>query len=193
MGHVLHGRLLHIDVVEGLCMPTIREWSPVLESANARAARESAARVARTVLGEFDATRVDLAGGSAGIALALTYLSDALDDPSLLSAAQRGWQSVLEGLERNVSSPSLFSGFCGPAWVVAQLGERLGYDTPDVHDEIESVLVAYLSSAQPDRNYDLIAGLVGLGVYALERFPAGDSARIIDLVVERLLGQAEQM
>ena len=174
-------------------MPFIREWNPVLESASARVAMESAARVARTVFDEFDATQVDLAGGSTGIALALTYLSDALDDPSLRTSARRVWQSVLGNLENSVTTPSLFGGFCGPAWVVAQLGERLGYDTSGVHDEVESVLVAHLSSGPVNRNYDLISGLVGFGVYALERFPSGESARIIELVVERLLGQAERV
>ncbi len=174
-------------------MLATRDWRPVLESASARAASESAARVARVVLDEFDATQFDLAGGAAGIALALSYLSDALDDPSLLTGAQRLWPFVLERLEDSVVTPGLFQGFCGPAWVAAQLGERLGYDTSGAHDDVESVLVTHLSSGRIDRNYDLISGLVGIGAYALERFPAGESGRVLDLVVERLLDQAEQV
>src|SRR5262249_11089470 len=39
--------------------------------------------------------------------------------------------------------------------------------------------------------YDLIMGLVGYGIYALERWPRGLSVRILQLVVEHLVAGAE--
>jgi hypothetical protein len=92
-----------------------------------------------------------------------------------------------------MASPGLHSGFCGPAWVAAHLGDRLDPEADDSqHEDIEATLLAHLVARPHYANYDLIGGLVGFGIYALERWPRGRSSEILDLVLERIVAQAER-
>lgn len=63
---------------------------------------------------------------------------------------------------------SLFGGACRIGWTLSHLAEGVAVDM--VCDSIDGALTPELLATQP---YDLISGLVGLGVYAVERGPAG--------------------
>jgi hypothetical protein len=68
--------------------------------------------------------------------------------------------------------PGLFGGITGIGWTVAHLA---GGETADrVCEAIDRALARQLAAERHD-DYDLISGLVGLGVYALERGDAGHS------------------
>jgi hypothetical protein len=115
-----------------------------------------------------------------------------LDQSDLLTAARRAWERTLESLSEAVAPPGLHTGFCGPAWVAAHLGDRLDQEEDDSqHEDIEATLLAHLVGRPRYANYDLIGGLVGFGIYALERWPRGRSPEILDVVVERIVAQAE--
>lgn len=174
---------------------TPRRWEAVADGPLADRALESAARIAEVLAAEAGASRsgCSLPEGSAGTALALAYLSRCLSRPSLLDGARRAWDVTLEGLAAPGLSPALHGGFTGPAWVDAHIGELiLGSPTDnEVHAEIEGALIEQLEASPNEANFELISGLVGFGVYALERWPDGRSPQLLELVVDRLAAGSE--
>jgi hypothetical protein len=94
---------------------------------------------------------------------------------------------------------SLYSGLTGVAWAAAHLRDRLrDLDTEAVNEEIDETLLEHLSQSPWPATYDLIDGLVGFGVYALERMsPGADAARLtaaacLERVIDRLAETAER-
>jgi hypothetical protein len=76
------------------------------------------------------------------------------------------------------SAPALFSGACGVGWSIQHLA---GGETADrVCTAVDSAVVNCL--ADWNSEYDLISGLVGIGIYALERGEAGHvlAGRVLD-------------
>jgi hypothetical protein len=88
--------------------------------------------------------------------------------------------------------PGLYSGFAGVAWAVEHVLWRLAPDAEDPGEEIAAALREHLSQSPWQRLYDLIGGLVGYGVYALERLPRPGGRECLDLVVARLAEGAER-
>jgi lantibiotic modifying enzyme len=78
--------------------------------------------------------------------------------------------------------------------MVAHLEKRL-FDSAsgeDVHEEIEDALIEMLRDPPASfAAHDVVIGLLGTGTYALERFPAGKSTAILELLVQRLAATAE--
>src|SRR5439155_5317436 len=83
--------------------------------------------------------------------------------------------------------PSLYAGFPGIAWTVAHLQGRF-LDPGDGAglDGIDLALAGYLARSPWTGEYDLLGGLAGLGVYALERLPRPGAAACLQHVVDRL-------
>lgn len=159
-------------------------WTPISDVQVATLAKSSANRVADS-LAEEVRSQSPIVDGFAPLALA--YLAATLDRSDLADTALLAWDAVVARFTEMLSSPSLHGGFTGAAWVAAHLENSAEYacGTPELHDEIEAVLLGYLRS-KPQNNFDLIGGLVGFGVYALERWPKGNSRDILDSVVSHL-------
>src|SRR5262245_23154331 len=166
----------------------ISAWGPTLWGEDALIARESATRVAEQLAAGAEADGFQLGAGEAGIALALAYLSRSLDRPDWLDAARSCWARALAQLAEAPAGPGLYSGFTGPAWVSAHFRDML-FDEPDdqAHEEIELILAHHLRSFDRYTGYDLISGLVGIGVYALERWPQGRAQEIVESTVAHLV------
>jgi lantibiotic modifying enzyme len=163
-------------------------WQPVLHGDDAAAARRAVAEIAAAVA--RDAPRgYDLASGAAGVALLLGYRARVEGDAGDAERAAALLDRASDHLARAETTASLFHGFPGVAWasdhVRALRGER---DLAD-NDEIDAAVLARLEADSPDE-FDLVTGLVGLGVYARERHghPAAD--RCAAQVVARLAGAA---
>ncbi len=80
------------------------------------------------------------------------------------------------------ATPALYGGACAVGWTIEHLA---GGDTAaQVCDTIDRRLLERLDSWSED--YDLISGLVGFGVYGIERAEAGRAvvARVVDLLVQ---------
>lgn len=134
-------------------------------------------------------TSSGLGEGAAGRALALDYLGSPLlglkRPPASLSA---------EGLERDTAAgndPTLFGGFTGVGWVVAHLERRSGVAPRRPLADVDEAVRAVVSRSPWDGGVDLISGLAGFGLYALERFPEPSAVPILEAVVERLEEAAE--
>jgi hypothetical protein len=88
---------------------------------------------------------------------------------------------------------SLYGGFTGIGWTMAHLREQLvDADDEDPNVAIDEVLLAYLDRSPWTVEYDLISGLVGLGVYALERLPRASARECLERIVQRLTDLAER-
>ncbi len=89
----------------------------------------------------------------------------------------------------------LHSGMAGLGWVAAHLSSP-GFDLAfkyDIHTEIEPLLSDYVSEAPWPGTCDLISGLVGIGVYALERLPGSGARKLLQGIVRQLSTKAIPM
>jgi hypothetical protein len=95
---------------------------------------------------------------------------------------------------RNNSAPaSLYDGLTGVGWVIAHLDDKLpGLDGADDLAEIDDILLDHLDQSPWPGPYNLCDGLVGFGVYALERLPRPAAVACLKRVIDRLGETAEQ-
>jgi len=133
-----------------------------------------------------------LAGGSAGRALFFAYLSRSGGTDADAGVAMAHLDSALDALEHTTLPPSLFEGFAGIAWTYAHLAGRLFEEEGDAAlESIDTALVEFLSRTPWDEDYDLISGLVGYGVYALQQTSVATRRALLDPVIVRLQESAE--
>lgn len=133
-----------------------------------------------------------LAGGDAGLAILYTYLAQA-------HPAQGHETTALAFLERAIDTvasmpawPSLYSGFTGVAWATEHLtGRLIEHDADDPNEAIDAALLEFIGQSPWNQDYDLISGLVGFGVYALERLRYPSAAACVEQIVARLAETAE--
>lgn len=134
-----------------------------------------------------------LAGGRAGLAILYTYLAQAQSTKAYAETAGQFLEQAVEAVAALPMDASLYSGFTGIAWAVAHLqGRLLRHDEEDANAVIDEALIAYLHRAPWPGEYDLINGLVGIGVYALERLPRPTAVECLERIVERLDETAER-
>ncbi|HEV3077213.1 MAG TPA: lanthionine synthetase LanC family protein [Thermoanaerobaculia bacterium] len=86
----------------------------------------------------------------------------------------------------------LFAGLPGVTWVSEHLRGRVFDQDAADGDAADEAVLAWLRRSHWAGDHDLVGGLAGLGVYALERLPRPGAARALDLVVERLAGAAQR-
>ena len=83
--------------------------------------------------------------------------------------------------------PSLYGGFTGVAWALAHLnGSVFKSDGAEATEAVDDVLKQYVNQPEWRGDYDLVSGLVGFGVYALERLPAPSAIQCLEGIVDRL-------
>jgi len=134
-------------------------------------------------------TEISLGVGSLGAAL----LDAQAPAATLRAAARRRVEQAVAVLAEAEMDPSLYMGFAGVAWCVEHLRERL---FPELQDDpnaaIDDALCGLLARSPWSGHFDLVSGLVGLGVYALERLPRPRAAECVAAVVARLAERAHQ-
>ena len=134
-----------------------------------------------------------LAGGAAGLAVFYGYLSRKHPGGRFEVVALCFLREAEEAVESVTMGPSLYSGFSGVAWAMTHLAERLGDAGPPCSTEaVDAALKTYVNRPGWKADYDLIIGLVGLGVYALERLPAPGAISCLEGVIDRLEETAER-
>ena len=160
-------------------------WRPLLEGELAARAEEAL----RAISDELPESAKPCLGGKAGAALLHGYLARTAG-----AAAERHAERADELLDRAVDvlatspmRPALYGGFTGIAWVAEHLNGASG---DDMSGEIDGSLLMALAAPWTG-HYDLISGLVGFGVYALERVPRPSAVRCLEAIVDRLDETAE--
>ncbi|HEX3530412.1 MAG TPA: lanthionine synthetase C family protein [Thermoanaerobaculia bacterium] len=173
-------------------------WRPLLsgEAADqARAAIEEIAGELRTKLalgGMFQPAHFSLLDGYAGIALFFAYLhliSARRDDRDF---AMEILDRAIEGVVETVAAPSLYAGFCGVGWVIEHLRDLIPHARFSGARMLARELNDELQGKDWDRSFDLLHGIVGIGVYGLERQPEEGAAEWLAAVIGRLATTAER-
>jgi lantibiotic biosynthesis protein len=132
--------------------------------------------------------------GHAGLALFFAYLEQSLGDSTAGELAQHHLDRAIAGLlEQPPPDASLYHGFAGVAWVAEHLSSaETSAEGADPNAEIDAALLSILRHAPWKGEFDLLGGLVGWGVYALDRLPRPSAVAMLPLVVARLGEAAEQ-
>jgi lantibiotic modifying enzyme len=126
-----------------------------------------------------------LAEGAAGVAVFFAYMEAAGLATRAREFALEYLSIAIESLATQAMSPPLYSGFTGIAWAVQHVSGVLKEPVDDL-SAIDSAVETYLGHSPWKDEYDLISGLVGLGVYCLERPESETARRSLELIVSRL-------
>ncbi len=141
----------------------------------------------------FPTYQYTLSGGEAGLSLFYAYLDGATGRAANNSNAVENFlNQSIEGIGTKTDSLGLYSGFVGVAWALEHLRDYLELSADeDPLLEIDSVLATHLKQSPWIRDYDLVKGLVGHGVYALDRLPRPLAANCLKSIVQRFSELAE--
>src|ERR1700674_702706 len=137
-----------------------------------------------------------LADGPAGLALFFHYLDRARPGQGHDEHALAHLETAIAATAETMATPELYGGFSGVAWVLEHLTGRLleppapGEEDPG--EEVAAALAAYLGHTPWLDDYDLISGLAGFGVWAVERMPRPRGEEAVENVVRRLGELAER-
>ena len=129
-----------------------------------------------------------LALGMSGVALFFAYLARARPQTPeyALRAVHMLEASVAEASSRQFRA-GLYQGLTGVAWAVEHLRSRLSVSwSEDPLDEVDQALIEAFDQGGWRDGYDLVGGLVGVGVYALERLPGRGGIQCLEAVVQGL-------
>lgn len=182
-------------------------WRPVLEGPVAERAREAVRGIADGLdavpplrLGDPRADPrafgASLAGGRAGLAVFYAYLARAWSDRQAAEKASRLLDEAIDAMAQVEMDASLYAGFPGIVWAAGHLSaDQQEPEGEDPNQAVDQALTEFLGQSPWQGDYDLIRGLVGLGVYALE--PAGGKLRVtargcLERVIDRLDETAER-
>lgn len=168
-------------------------WQPILECAARKRALATVNKIVAALPEPLsdESTDATLAGGTAGLAVLCAYLSRAGLDTD--ENAARFLEQAMRDVSAQPMHPSFHEGFTGITWTVEHLHEQLfEAGAEDVNETVDEVLAQYLSRQPWEEDYDLISGLAGFGVYALERMPSASAVKCLELIVARLAETAER-
>jgi hypothetical protein len=173
-------------------------WLPILEGDAAELAAAAVTAIADAMGGELWAhgeLGPSLAAGDAGVALFFEYLDRARPGAGFREKALEHLDLAIDAMASSNLDPGLYSGFTGVAWVAEHLyGRSEGLETPlhgngvdeDPNAVVDAAVLGRLGRTPWTYHFDLIGGLTGYAVYALERLPHLPAAECLELVVERL-------
>jgi hypothetical protein len=165
-------------------------WRPLLEGELAARAKDAVRAIAEALPEPANPTLA----GKAGVALFHGYLArNALAADVHAERADRLMDQAADALATTPMRPPLHGGFTGIAWAAEHLSRLLGEaeqepgaaGDDDMSQEIDETLLTALAAPWTG-DYDLIRGLTGFGVYALERIPHPSAVRCLEAIVDRL-------
>ncbi|MDB4894374.1 MAG: Lanthionine biosynthesis cyclase LanC [Firmicutes bacterium] len=159
-------------------------WQPMMQGALRDRAMATAWEIAD---GLAPGAEPSLAAGSAGLAVLYAYLAGERADAGYREMAVACLSRAARTISGQPVSPALFRGVTGVAWAAAHLGihsEMAAVE--DLFEAADRALLAGVSHAPWNGAYGLVDGLVGYGVYALERLPRAAAALGLKKLVDRL-------
>jgi lantibiotic modifying enzyme len=167
------------------------QWRPVLE----RRVRPSAIETVLSIAQELERKQTrnaTLASGQPGLALFFAYLANAMPGRGYEDVARRFLDRSAHALATRRMSASLYSGLTGVAWAAIHLKRLLGLSGGYPNAQIDRALSLHLHSTPKHEQYDLISGLTGIAVYALECLPQSSAITLLKRVVDHLDKCAER-
>lgn len=133
-----------------------------------------------------------LADGASGRALVYAYHAAARSPRLERDTAARELDRAIEAVGSTLMPPSLYGGFLGVAWTAQLLQDAVSDPAGDLNADIDEALLTLVAASPWEGHYDLVSGLVGFGVYALERLPGQAAAAALEGIVDRLVELAER-
>ena len=139
-----------------------------------------------------------LADGHAGWAILSCYLAEANrgneDHRShQRRTAQASLGHAIEKMQERPAAAALYGGLTGLGWAIAHLRHFLpGMNGDEALAEIDEVLLTHLEETPWTGEYDLIGGLVGYAVYALEHLPSPAGVACLEHIIDHLEQTAER-
>ncbi len=195
----------------------MKPWVPILSpaSAAAAAARDAVDAIAQAVTERSYPPGRRLGRGEEE-ALLYAYLAVARGDLAWAGRATERLNEVIDqAAEQKTRWLALYGGLCGLGFTVEHLSRLLEGTFPagveeasgpehdseaeqddDLNAEIDAAALLELRRTPVgswSRDYDLINGLVGYGVYFLERWPGAASAEALKLLIDHLEALAKPM
>jgi len=168
-------------------MTESNNWRPLLDGRLADEAWEAVDAIVRD-LGEIELKDPSLPGGLSGLAILHTYLAAARPNQGHENTAVLLLEQAIDLVAEAPARPALHGGYSGVAWAAEHMrGRVLEPDNADLNEEIVDVLLGHLASDTWEEGaYDLISGLVGIGVFALERLPHPSGRELLRRVIHHL-------
>ena len=176
-------------------------WEPILKGSLKTQAVEAIEAIARALRNppravipgtEQDESaqaveEASLAGGRAGYALLFDYLARSEGNHNQKSYSAKFLEQSIEAVAEIQMDASLYSGFTGVAWVAAHLRNR------NELTEVDEALCEHVKRSPWKGDYDLIGGLVGLGIYALERLHNHGAVHTARRCLARIVNRLEEL
>jgi hypothetical protein len=160
-------------------------WQPLLRDDSQEQTLRVVAAIAETLPKQTDSSAY-----STDLALFYAYLDKA---NCATTQAMYFLEQAVARLSNEPMQAGLYGGLAGTGWVLAHLaGWVYEVDEDDPNAVIDEALYEHVSQTPWTGDYDLISGLVGIGVYALERLPNPAGGQLLERVIEQLAALAEQ-
>jgi lantibiotic modifying enzyme len=171
-------------------------WRPILSGTMADQALQAVDAIAESIpsIASLSGERNrSLSKGQAGLALLYTWLARTRRTPQADVVAWQYLDQAIEAVSTQAMNPSLFGGFTGVAWAAELVDQLLDPDAGDRNEAVDDALLRLLSQANRwPAPHDLVEGVTGLGVYALQRYPCPAAIECLRRVVERLHERAQR-
>ena len=150
-------------------------WQPLLVDASRDRAWEGVQAIVNHLAPLVRAPGDDpsLASGTTGQAVLHAYAGrNAYQTQDQAAVAIRCLEHAVAAMTHKPAPASLYDGLTGMGWAISHLDSLLpGLDGADDLAEIDELLLDHLDRSPWPGPYNLCDGLVGFGVYALERLP----------------------
>jgi hypothetical protein len=167
------------------------EWQPLIDGDLAERALRAVREIASDVRGQVPGN-LSLLNGAAGLSLFFTYMHLAFPGQGYDDDAVAYLEQAIDGAVQPEAPRSLYSGFTGVGWTIEHLkGRLLDPAAEDPGEEVAAIVLRLLDRRPWVQDFDLLSGLVGYGVYALERWPGPEARPCLERVVAHLGELAE--
>ena len=170
-------------------------WRPVLEGVEAERAADIVAQIAVALASDApDGAARDeaaLTDGCPGRALFFAYLGNTSPDSAHAATARRLLDAAVDNAASVSGSQALFGGITGLAWTLQHLAVLAQPAHVASLVGIEASMHGALSAAPTRSPVELMSGLVGLGVFLLERGASADARATLERIVLWLDASAE--
>jgi lantibiotic biosynthesis protein len=167
-------------------------WRPIVSGAVAEQTLQAVDAIAESITALPGERHPSLSKGQAGVALLYTWLAETQGTPKADVIAKQRLDEAIEAVSRETMHASFWVGFTGVAWAADLVDGLLDPDGEDRSEAVDDALLRLLSRAEQwTAPYDLVVGLTGLGVYALQRYPRPSAIECLSRIVERLHERAQ--
>jgi class I lanthipeptide synthase len=171
-------------------------WRPILSGTTAQQALQAVDAITESIPSITAPTSErdhSLANGQAGLALLYTWLARTRRMPQADVLAWLYLDQAIDAVSTQTMDASLYGGFPGVAWAAELVDRLLDPDAEDRNEAVDDALLRLLSRANLwPAPHDLVVGVTGLGVYALQRCPRPVAIECLHRAVERLHERAQQ-